>query len=130
MLNSQNYSELAFRRFCFGTESMCVYRIQFVIKHKHLHFLNEYLSNAFSNLEYVCCNIFGSVLIIVPYAYILMNQVADNHLWWSPDEQQFSDSNKKSLIMHTHYYEQSLFSSLTFLFGSKYYFNIKHAILR
>lgn len=80
MLNSQNYSELAFRRFCFGTESICVYRIEFAIEHTRLHFLNEYLSNAFSNLEYVCFNIFGSLLITVPYACVFLNQVAGNHL--------------------------------------------------
>lgn len=84
----------------------------------------------FSNLEYVYCSIFGSVLIIVPYACIFLNQVAGNHVHWSPDEQQFSDSNKKSLVMCTHYCEQSLFSSLTFLFSSKYHLSIKYPILR
>lgn len=103
MLNSPNYSELlSFRRFCFGSESMCVSRIEFIIEHICLHLLNEYLSNVFSNLEYVYCNIFGSVLIIVPYACIFLNQVAGNDVQWSPDEQWFSDSNKNiSCNMHT-----------------------------
>jgi len=80
MLNFPNYSEMAFRSFCFGTESMCVYRIEFIIEHICLHLLDEYLSNIFSNLEYVYCKIFGSVLMIVPYACIFLNQVAGNHV--------------------------------------------------
>lgn len=51
MLNSPNYSELlSFRRFCFGSESMCVSRIEFIIEHICLHLLNEYLSNVFFKL--------------------------------------------------------------------------------